>query len=108
VCGENIPRNRLETFLACRIPYLTLQVLRCVGFVVLDGEDAGPKLDADGNIVRGLISVVGESKHQVRLAYSRVAFCQIKQHLYMLTDDYKLLLTEDNEGKGAYFDDVVP
>ena len=90
------------------IPYLTLQILRCVGSVVFDGEDAGAKLDADGDVVRRLVSVVGESKHQVRLADSRVAFCQIKQHLDMFTDDDKLRLAQDNEGKGAHFDDVVP
>jgi len=76
--GENVPCNRLEAFLPCGIPYLTLQILCCAGFVVLDGEDAGAKLDADGDVVGRLVSVVGESKHEVRLAYSRVTSLSAK------------------------------
>jgi hypothetical protein len=63
--GVCLPGDRFETFLACSVPYLTFEVLCRVGLVVLDREDAGAKLDADGDVVGRLVAVVSEPEHQV-------------------------------------------
>ena len=54
--------ERLEEHRTDRVPNLELDGL------VVDGDHAGAKLDADGEVVHGLEALVGELQQQARLA----------------------------------------